>query len=359
MALCRFTRDGNTIALDAPAEREWGLVAAGRAGTATVTLPRGSAAASSTYINPEGGSILRISGQAGAGDWVGMVTGLEFSADAIVVSALQPWAILGRRIVRRPLTLTSATPAVIATTVVREALTGLPWFSATLPFTGGGPITLDYDLDGQDAWSVFSDLSRQGGGELHIDAVTGRMDWCGPLAYATQHSGLLVAGVGLQDWRYGVDSAERVTQMTAILDNLRVTVASGTGSGWAQQATTTAGTSFALVDVARAELAALSAPSIAIAGGVTSDWWSIRTRDFVRVLLPGAGFGGETHVCRVVGRRLADGSPLMGVELQVVDTSATLLQGIPGRQAPPQRRSFAARWRDVLREVNKDRMTTR
>lgn len=358
MALCRFTNGANTIAVDAPAEREWAAVVTGRAGTATITLPRSSPAARSTYIDPEAGSTVRIAGQGGCGDWFGPVTGLAFEDGVIRVTAMQPWQVLGKRLVERPLALVNVTPGYVATVAVREALGGLPWFNATLPFDGG-PLTLDYEFSGQDVWSVFSDLMARGGGELHIDPVDGRMAWCGPLAYATQHEGLLIAGTDLQGWGYEESTAERVSQVTATLDRLRYTANAGRPDGWGRQATITAGRRSELVQAATTELARLSAPTIVVRGAVTAAWWGVRERDYLRALLPGAGFTGRTHTVRVLSRALADGASLMTVELLVIDTAVALAQGIAARQEPPSRRSFAAAWQDVQRVVNRDRATTR
>ena len=98
----QFTHAGRSIIADAPADRRWVAAVTGEAGQATIRLPRNSVAASTLYIDPEGGSAVRILSEGGCGEWGGTVVDLDDSdPHTLVITAVQPAKLLGRREIHR------------------------------------------------------------------------------------------------------------------------------------------------------------------------------------------------------------------------------------------------------------------
>lgn len=321
MARVRFQRGTSVIVVDAPAERTWRLPSAGTAGMARILLSRRCAAASSTYINPDGGSPVTIIGEGGSGDWDGVITNLAYTESGIEVVAYQPWVILNRRISQRQGEIVNVTPGFIATLALRDALAGVGGLQIDGdPYECGAP-NISFAFSGQDAWSIISSLMQLSDGELHIDATTGDAAWCGPLAYASRYDTLLVAGGNLRGATYRADVQNRVSEVTAVAGTARYTVRRGdtAADGWAAQTSVTAESSLMLAQTANAEIDRRSSGANVIEGGVGSDLWDIRERMFVRVIDPRAGFTGRTHTCRVLARTLTDGADVMGLTLQVIE----------------------------------------
>ena len=337
-----FTYGTNSIGVDAPAERRWVLAASGEAGEATIRLPRDSAAASTTYLNPDGGSLVRILSEGGCGEWFGIVADIDDSDPNLLgITAYQPGKLLGiRQLDAGPIRNTTA--GYMATTILREALVGVRGLSLpNAPFEGGTLGEREFDPSG-DAWSGLAALMDASGAEIDVTAA-GEINWIGPLANATRYDTLLVAGGNLQEASYRTVGAGRLAEVTAGAGPDAFTARRGDAAadGWPGQATID-GTA----QSAQRELEARADAAILIGGGVTSEHWSIRERDFVNVLIPWAQFGGRLHRCRVLARSLADGEALMRLELQVMRPIApTTISavGAGARQPPPQRPSTRAK----------------
>lgn len=334
-----FQNGVNAMAADAMCERRWVALVSGEAGEATIRLPRNSDAASSLFIDPEGGSVVRILSNGGCGEWQGVVVDVDDSdANLLIITAYQSGKLLGRRIVNRPGTLVNVSAGYSATVVLTESLSGIRGLSIVNdPFEGGVLSEREFDPNG-DAWGGLTALMDASDGEVHITAG-GDVNWCGPLAYAGRYDPLLVEGGNLQDVAYTSSIQNRVSEVTAGEGPQQFTARSGDAArdGWPAQ-----GTVDGTAATAQRELEARSQASITISGGVTSEHWSIRERDFVQVLVPRAGFGGRMHRCRVLSRSLTDGDHLMRLELQVIQPVAPTTitgSGAGARQRPPQRAS--------------------
>lgn len=356
-----FTRGTNSVVVDAPADRRWVLTAAGESGEASIRLPRDSAAASTTYINPAGGSRVTILSEGGCGEWQGIVLDVDDSdPHTLTLTAYQPAKLLGQRGVQRGGVIRNVSAGYNATIVLREALTGVRGLSIPYaPFEGGVLGERDFDPNG-DAWGGLMALMDASDGEVHI-TTAGEINWCGPLAYANRYDTLLIDGGNLQDVSYQTNMQNRVSEVTSGDGMGAYTARRGDPAmdGWPAQAMTDGN-----AQTAQRELEARSEPSIMIAGGVTSDHWSIRERDFVNVLIPRAQFGGRLHRCRVLARSLADGDHLMRLELQVMQQIApTTIAGVGAgaRQKPPQRAtsdgragSFAQTWAQMRARIRRN-----
>lgn len=344
MATITFINGANTITVEAPASRSWRMAGTGSPGEATISLPRGSAAASPTYIDPDGGSVVRIASQGGCGSWTGVILPIEEDGRTIELRSVQMWAILSRRHPTRAGTLAHVTAGYVASVILREALAGVAGLGVTnAPFEGGAHIA-EFTLDGTDAAGMLSSLMDLSDGELHIDPDSGRIDWCGALAYASRYPTLLIAGGNLHGARYRTDATNRVAEVTATNGTERYTARRGDAAagGWPAQARVSSDhAGAALVAIATAELHERAGPAVAISGSVGPNDWAIRERNHVRVLVPWGRMTGATHTCRVLGRSLDDGAPLMGVELQVLPElpGTTITPGAGARQRPPQRTS--------------------
>ncbi len=333
---CQFTRGAKSITVDAPAERRWVAPITGEAGEATIRLPRNSPAASTDYIAPDGGSLVWILSEGDCGIWGGIIVDVDDSdPNTLLLTAYQPAKLLGRRYVDRSEYMMDVSAGLAASVLLRESLTGVRGLTMGATTFEGGVIDGDFRLRG-DAWSGLTTLMDNSDGELHISA-TGEIHWCGSLAFADRYDTLLIAGSNLRDVSYTTSIQERASEVySGEGRDAWVSRAAGAAlDGWPAQVTVSGGP-----QAAQRELEARSRAAITISGGVTSDHWDIRERDFVNVMVPEAGFGGRTHRCRVLARSLADGDELMQLELQVIQPRAAVsLSGAGGRQRPAQRAS--------------------
>lgn len=338
----QLTRGARSVTVDAPSSRRWVAAITGEAGEATVTLPRGSMANDSAYIDYDGGSLVRIISEGGCGAWSGIVTGIDDSdPHVLALTAHQPAILLGKRVISGQSPLVNVTAGMCATRVLQAALDGVRGLSLVhTPFEGGVLSGSTFDLNGN-AWSMLTALMDASDGELHI-TEGGEVRWIGALAGGSRYDPLLVAGGNFQEVQYRTTITDRVSEVMRGEGADQYTARSGDAarSGWPGQLSID-GTAQA----AQQELEARSASTVVIAGGVTSAHWSIRERDTVAVLVPNAGGGGRTHRCRVLGRSLADGEHLMKLELQVVRAVApttVVSAGAGGRMRPAQRASADA-----------------
>lgn len=330
-----FRRNNATRYADAWCERSWSLPATGDPGTASIRLPYSAAAASSTYINPEGGSWLEIADEGGCGKWVGIVRDLTFNTDEVRISAIQPWAILSDRILHWERTYAHAVATgYIAAQVLTEALSGLPWFWHR--YLGAaetiGPIVRGYEVNGQDAWSALTDMMELSGDEIIINAETGEVTWGGPLAGDLRQTTNLIADGNLRNWSYRANGSKRVSEVMVKRGTERYSVYSGaTAAVYPGQATITAEDGLRMPELAAQELIRRQGVSIGITGAVGPELYSLRERDFPRVVVPRGRFTGAEHPCRLLSRSLSDDGPLMTLGLQVID------EAIGVRVTPPMR----------------------
>ena len=358
----QFTRGTNSIVVDAPAERRWSAPITGEAGEAVIRLPRDSAANSMTYINGNGGSQVRIISEGGCGVWLGTILDIDDSdPNELILTAFQPAKLLGHRQVEYAGTLTNVSAGYAAMTVLRGAGVGGSARGLTMTYgtsEGGVLSERSFDPNG-DAWGGLTALMDASDGELHITA-TGDCRWIGPLAGGNRYDVLLVEGGNFQDVTYSTSAESRLSAVTSGDGPDRYTARRGDAAreGWPAQITIDGS-----AQAAQRELEARSQAAVTISGGVTSDHWSIRERDYVSVLVPRAGGTGRIHRCRVLARSLADGDHLMRLELQVIrPVVATEVSGGAGaRQRPAQRASadgssgsFAQVWRLLLRTLERD-----
>jgi len=334
-----------------------------------MTLPRSSPAATATYIDPDGGSIVSIASQGGCGTWRGVILPIDYDGVTIQLTALQMGAILGRRILTRSAVVANVTAGYVVSVILREALAGVGGLGVTHgPFEGGDHVA-SYSLDGQDAWGALSEMMDQSDGEIHINADTGEIIWVGSLAASPRYDPLLIAGGNLRDVSYQTDATNRLAEVVATFGDERYTARRGetAAGGWPTQARVSSETGGAgMIAAATAELEQRTLPAVSISGSVTSAHWAIRERQYVRVIVPWARFTGATHVCRVLARSISDDSPLMPLELQVIPEVAatTVVPGAGARVRPPQRTgpdrlhsgSFAQQFRRLQRDAIKRRV---
>ena len=334
MAAVTFRRNASSRMVDAWCERTWQIPATGDAGEAVIRLPYSSAAASTTYIDPAGGSWVEIANEGGCGAWIGIIREIQYNTAEIQLTCAQPWVLFGDRILHWETTQRHAAPVgYLAGKILREAMSGLPWFwERYLPGEATDPMIRNYEFNGQDAWSALQDLMDQCNSELIIDAETGEVTWGGALSGDLRQTTLLIADGNLRNWSYRASGQQRAAEVMVKRGNERFSLYSGAGAvAYPGQVTVTAATGQSLYNVAAAELPRRAGAAISISGAVTSDLWTIRERDFVRVIVSQAGFSGKEHPCRVLGRRVSDDSPLMQLTLQVIDESVGV------RVAPPMR----------------------
>lgn len=368
MAAVTFRRNTSTRYADAWCERTWALPATGSIGTARVRLPYSAAAASSTYINPEGGSWLEIADEGGCGRWVGIIRSVSFGATEIELEAAQPWVILGDRVLRWEGAYQHAAPAgYYAARVLREALSGVPWFWTR--YLGAaeamGPIIRNFQITGQDVWSALLELMEQSDSELMIDAETGEVNWGGALSGDLRQMANLIADGNFREWSYSADSSERISEVIVKRGTERNSAYSGaTALVYPGQVMVTADDGYKLATVASTELLYRQQAQITITGSVGTELYGLRERDFLRVVIPAAGFTGKEHPCRLLWRRLADDSALMELGLQVINESIGVrvpppmrggsrsTSGAKGRGSFAQRMRSTQRlaWRTHLRE---------
>lgn len=339
MATVRLTRGSSSIIATLPADVAWRMAATGAAGEAAVLIPRGHRAYSSTYINPAGGSLLRIEDERGAGVWLGVTKTPEWTASGLLLKAQQPWAILSKRYVSNGQVLTNTSPGVIVTRALQDAVDGIHFPIRTRLYEACGPVIDRYELRGQDCWSVITDMMRLSDGEISIDPETLIAEWTGALN-GRQRMGLLVAGKQLQNARYVSSIDDRVTEVIATSGDQ--TFAAWDGSAavdhWPAQ-TTVQGQDGArgLVTPATGELARRNLPMVTLEGEVGPELFSLRERDIVRVAVPFADFTGAMVTARIVARSLSRSGGRMRLGFQVFGDMTPATRAYAERQGGAMR----------------------
>jgi hypothetical protein len=337
MASVTFVHRGRSITVDAPADRAWRAAHTGQAGQATISLQRGSAALSSTYINPDTGSAVLIHDEAGCGVWRGIVTDIGVDGYQTLVSAVQPFQLLGRRIVQTSQTLRHLTPGAAMTLACGMALDGVQVLSTRYTHEGGGVDVGTFAPGGSDLWRVLNDLMLYSDGEVHVDE-DGVVLWVGPLAYGTRRTELLIAGGNLSNFQYQTSGGDRVAEVISSGTYGTYTARRGevAAGGWPAQSAITGDPGLAEAEAHRRAL-----PQVRISGTVNPLRWYLRERDYVRVVVPRARFTGATHTCRVLARSISDRDRVMTLELQVIPSQTPpqipSYAGAGGRMPPPQR----------------------
>lgn len=334
MAGVTFRRSASSRMVDAWSERTWSLPSTGDVGSASIRLPYTSAAASATYIDPDGGSWVEIADEGSCGRWIGIIREIQYGATEIELTAFQPAALLGDRVLHWETTFRHTTNAgYIVGRILREVLPGIPYlWSRYTPADGSDPPLRGYSVNGQDAWSAILDLMELSRSELFIDSETGEVTWEGALAGDLRNTTTLIDGGNLRNTTYRMSGEQRAGEVVAKRGSERLILQHGTATiGYPGQVTVTADAGQSLYVIAASEMERRAGAAVTIGGSVPSSLWTIRERDFVRVLMPAARFGGAEHPCRVLSRSCSDESDLMTLTLQVIN------EAVGVRVAPPMR----------------------
>ena len=340
MGAVAFRRNVSSRMVDAWCERSWSLPSTGDVGSARIRLPYTSPAASAAYIDPDGGSWVEIADEGGCGRWLGIVREIQYGATEIELTAYQPAILLGDRVLHWETTFRHTTNAgYVVGRILREVLPGLPFlWSRYTPADGSDPPLRGYSLSGQDAWSALLDLMELSQSELFVDSETGEVTWEGVLAGDLRNTTTLIDGGNLRNTIYRVSGEQRAGEVVVKRGTERFILQSGTSTiGYPGQVTVTADAGQSLYVIGADELTRRAGASITVGGAVPASLWSIRERDFVRILMPAARFGGAEHPCRVLARSRSDDSDLMDLTLQIINESVGV------RVAPPMRASSTSK----------------
>ncbi len=217
------TPAGATYSAELQTSREFRLPGTGNAGQATLRVPYSSSLASK--VSPSALDLVLIHhGQ--AGNWRGIVTGVEYGRDGITLSVIQPWGLIGRRIVKRGDTVKNVWPGYLVGVAMDAAqvagmtnMNGWP--------VGDTPLIPSYQFGYGDAWSIITAMMDESDGELWVDPATGAVDWCGALACANAYGPLLFAGQSFRDWRYTTDASDQVSEVIGVSGMNAYTTARG------------------------------------------------------------------------------------------------------------------------------------
>jgi len=337
------TPSGETVSAELQCKRDLRLPAGGNAGQASFTVPRSNALAN--VLSPDGLDLVLIHDGA-TGDWLGIITTVKYSDDGIAVTAIQPWGLMGRRIVKRSDTVTNVWPGYLAG-IAMDAATVAGMAQQYPVMNGDTPMVARFSFNYSDAWGVLQSLMDQSDGELNVDAATGRMDWCGQLAYANAYGPMLIAGESLRDWSYESDATDEVSEVLGTFGNgnaYTATYADTAAHHWPAQAVVNGGSEREARELAEQELSRRMCPVITISGSVTYDHAAIRERDYVQVFVPQVRNAdrswGRTHTCRVLARSVDDGDVTIKLELQVMPDESTMRTPVPGRGSKAGGRGF-------------------
>jgi hypothetical protein len=319
------TQTGATYSAELQAKREFRLPATGNAGQGSVLVPYSSPLAA--HVSPNGLDLLLIQHPT-AGDWMGIVTTVEYGDEGITLTALQPWGLIGRRVVQRADTVNNVWPGYLAG-IAMDAATVAGMVQVYPAPNGDTPLVPSYSFGYGDAWSVLQALMDMSDGELSVDAGTGQMDWCGSLSYANAYSPLLIAGQNLRDWKRASEAGDQVSEVLGTFGTgvYSAVYADTAAHHWPAQAMVNANTEREARELAEQVLSSAAFPAIAVSGSVTYAHAAIRERDYVQVLVPHVG---ETYTCRVLARSVDDTANVIGMEFQVMPDEALVRVPAPG-----------------------------
>ncbi len=347
LPLVTFTNTAS-IGVALPASREWVLPSAGEAGVAQLVVPWDSPAASESYIDPEGGSFIRIEDAFGTGVWRGYITNVSYSQAGITVDATQEWAILARYPVSFHQTIKYATPAAI----VAEAIEASPLNAGAM--VEGPPVVEEWEFHGESIWDVISQMMDLYGYELHAhDDGTVCFGTVGSLV-----SGLFMAGGDAQNVGYGLDVGPQWSQVTALSGENSITAGETiTTSPWAGHMVEKVNnaTIDELYEAADSILDDNKFPDEVITMAVRSEHWTIAEGDWVQVHIPWAQFGGVTRIARVIRRSIDQTNEVMQLGLLVerpVEPGETGTASVTFNRRRRQRRESALK---RLRRLDADR----
>lgn len=344
-AVTLTTPSGAQLSAELQTRRTFRLPATGSAGDAELMLPYTSPLAA--LVSPDGGDELLIA-HGTAGDWRGVTTTVEYGEAGIRLSAVQPWALLGRRVVKRSDTVRNVWPGYLVGAALDAAqVAGLSRRYG--PLAGDTPAVPEYQWSYPDAWSVVQAMADISDGELHVDAASGRMDWCGAFAYAAAYGPLLIAGQSVLEWRYTSSTEGRLAEVVGVVDGeppYSATLADAAVAHWPAQAVVSGGGRAEARSLADQTLARAAYPGIVIEGAVTYAHAALRERDYVQVFVPRVG---RTHTLRTLARTLDDASPLIRCEWQVMPDAATVRVKAPGASLPTRGRAIGSFVQVMLR----------
>lgn len=317
----------DSITIDVPVECEWAAPGTGRDGSATLTLPYGSPAADAAYINPLGGSLLRVIGEADSSDWRGVIHRPNFTQRGVELSAVELTALLARW----PVDLNHVFTNISAEDIVRRALAAGP-----LPVGGiaqSGPHIEGYEFHGEPIWDHVRAMSERSDAELIIDDDY-RLHWggTGHQSYGT----LLNYPKDVAELSWAPDVLDQAIQVTALSDQASATrtlVGLQAGASWGAHVVVKTPASDQLGAIAEAELARRGRPLETMTAAVTQAHWGIRCGITVQIYVPWAAFTGRIVTGLVIARRRRANSTLMGLELQAIGPDPGATVGVMA--APP------------------------
>lgn len=313
-------RATDSIVVDLPCDRSWAEPPTGNIGSCTFYVPKTSPAYSNVFIRGQGLSQVTVHDD-GAGPWNGFITGLEYDAFGVKVTAQQPWVILGSRLVRAAETYTSVLPGYLAYQALSDALPGVRGLSVSASSfdANGGPIVAGYQLNRQTCWQVLTDMMDASDQELSINESTGAVTWGGMFANASAYATPLIAGGSLLDMQYSVNPLARLAEVTTTSGDSELTVTRGdvARDGWPAQTALAADSLGSLALDAYALLDSAAEPAITISGTVGPEHFAIRGRMFVTVFAR-VEFTTKRLACRVLARSKGASDTRMGLTLQVI-----------------------------------------
>lgn len=163
------------LLLDLPATVTWETTAGQSLGSATISIPRDSAAWSEDVISEYGAFLVQVLSPAGT--WTGIAdsptwtpAGMSFRAQHVMSWARVRHVGTSRR-------FAGVTASAIVRRAVQDALTGLASAPVTIgPVVAAPPVIASYEFRGQSLLSVLADMQQQTGQAWVIDDAL-RFSW--------------------------------------------------------------------------------------------------------------------------------------------------------------------------------------
>lgn len=299
---------GQSVELEATVV--WALPGTREAATLDCVIPRGHSVYRSTAWSEQPGWPI-ATGDLVLGQWQGIVTDVEVTAEGARIAAVDLAAIVAKLPVSAGRTFDSMPAALLAHLAITDALGSSAGLGVTEGGVAyGGSVIPTYELRGQPLGEVLGDLGERSGQEWRVQ--DGKLAWRG--ASGIGRPVALVEGGTLTSVSRTVAARESVASVTAVGTNgVAVTArAYGAAARWGNRQTITVAMSdpAGLQLAADARLAQLNEPVVTYTGKLDASLWSYREGDQVTIVAPqSGGLDGEVCVARIT-KRSFDGTQL-------------------------------------------------
>jgi hypothetical protein len=302
----------------------WVTAAAQQVGMAKLRIPRNHPAFRGDYISKDRGSHVRLSDQA-IGTWNGLVVRTKFNDESVELTCHDVRTMFAGLPVGR-MSFQLATAGTIVQHAFWQAVAGRPRIGITAgTFVESAPLMAEFNLERQAFGEVVKSMMGVTSQEWEIDA-NNRFHWVARAG--TIRSEPLIQGRDIFGVTWETGALGRVSEVIGVRsDNSEISVLANEmadGGWWSAQQLVSGSDGDDIETAALRTLERERHPQPTVDAELAEHLWgTIREGDTMRLVIPSAGFRGESPVVRIMSRTWSGSSGRLSVQMDVLPEQTT------------------------------------